>query len=120
MAEFQSQAFSAPDSDSLTGVIAARFSIRERLGVGGMGEVYLAEDTKLKRAVALKRIAPALRADEAYRKRFLKEAEQASGLTGAHVAAIYDVLEERGDIFLVMEYIEGQNLRQRLRHPISL
>src|SRR5579884_2609943 len=120
MAEFQSQAFSAPDSDSLTGVIAARFSIRERLGVGGMGEVYLAEDTKLKRAVALKRIAPALRADEAYRKRFLKEAEQASGLTGAHVAAIYDVLEERGDIFLVMEYIEGQNLRQRLHHPLSL
>ena len=120
MAEFQSQAFSAPDSDSLTGVVAGRFSIRERLGVGGMGEVYLAEDTKLKRAVALKRIAPHLRADEAYRKRFLKEAEQASGLTGAHVAAIYDVLEEHGEIFLVMEYIEGQNLRQRLQHPISL
>ncbi len=120
MAEFQSQAFSAPDPDSLTGVIVGRFSIRERLGVGGMGEVYLAEDTKLKRAVALKRIAPHLRADEAYRKRFLKEAEQASGLTGAHVAAIYDVLEEHGEIFLVMEYIEGQNLRQRLHHPISL
>ena len=120
MAEFQSQAFSAPDPDLLTGVIVGRFSIRERLGVGGMGEVYLAEDTKLKRAVALKRIAPPLRADEAYRKRFLKEAEQASGLTGAHVAAIYDVLEERGEIFLVMEYIEGQNLRQRLHHPISL
>jgi len=121
MAEFHSQtSFSAPDPDSLTGVIVGRFSIRERLGAGGMGEVYLAEDTKLKRAVALKRIAPHLRADDAYRKRFLKEAEQASGLTGAHVAAIYDVLEEHGEIFLVMEYIEGQNLRQRLRHPISL
>jgi len=121
MAEFQSQAsYSVPDPDSLTGVVVGRFSIRERLGYGGMGEVYLAEDTKLKRAVALKRIAPHLRADEAYRKRFLKEAEQASGLSGAHVAAIYDVVEEQNEIFLVMEYVDGQNLRQRLRQPISL
>lgn len=121
MAEFQSHLpYSEPDPDSLTGVVAGRFSIERRLGYGGMGEVYLAQDIKLKRAVALKRVAPHLRADAAYRKRFLKEAEQASGLTGAHVAAIYDVVEERGEVFLVMEYIEGENLRQRLRQPISL
>jgi serine/threonine protein kinase/Flp pilus assembly protein TadD len=106
--------------ESLSGSIVGRFRIGDRLGKGGMGEVYCAEDTKLKRTVALKRLAPALRSDSLYRHRFLEEAERASRFTDSHVAAVYDVLEEKGEIFLILEYVEGQNLRQRLRHRLSL
>lgn len=109
-----------PADSSLSGTVAGRFLIRGRIGVGGMGEVYRAEDLRLKRSVALKRMSPHLRADQLYRQRFFREAERASGLTGEHVAAIYDVLEENGEIFLVMEYVEGETLRERLRRPLAL
>src|SRR5947208_11657407 len=121
MAEFQpAPTTSTQSSEFLSGTLVGRFHIGERLGKGGMGEVYLAQDTKLKRLVALKRLAPQLRADSGYRRRFLEEAERASRFSDAHVAALYDVLEERGEIFLVMEYVEGENLRQRLRRLISV
>jgi len=109
-----------PRPSPLTGTVAGRFQIRRLLGSGGMGEVYCADDTRLKRPVALKRMATHLRADQHYRQRFLEEAQRASGLTGAHVAAIYDVVEENGEILLVMEYVEGQTLRARLRLPFTL
>jgi serine/threonine protein kinase/tetratricopeptide (TPR) repeat protein len=121
MAESQStRVNSAPAVETLSGTIGGRFLIGERLGKGGMGEVYRAEDTKLKRAVALKRLGPHLHSDPAYRLRFLEEAERASRLNDSHVAAVHDVLEERGEIFLVMEYVEGENLRERLRRHMSL
>ena len=121
MAEFEpTLASSTQPQDSLSGKVVGRFRIGERLGKGGMGEVYSAEDTKLKRTVALKRLAPSLRADSLYRHRFLEEAERASRFGDAHVAAVYDVLEEQGEIFLILEYVEGQNLRQRLGQPLSL
>lgn len=104
----------------LSGTVAGRFLIQGILGAGGMGEVYRAEDTRLKRPVALKRMAAHLRADHHYRKRFLEEAQRASGLTGTHVAAIYDVVEEKGEILLVMEFVEGETLRARLRLPFTL
>src|SRR3990167_3087578 len=104
----------------LTGTTVGRFSVRARLGAGGMGEVYRADDTKLKRSVALKRMAPHLRSDARYRQRFLKEAERASRLTDQHIAGLYDVLEEGGETFLVMEYVEGETLRQRLQRPLSI
>ena len=110
----------ARDVPDLTGTMVGRFVIRSRLGVGGMGEVYRADDTRLKRAVALKRIAPRLRADEHYRQRFLKEAEHASLLSDQRIAGIYDVLEESDETFLVMEYVEGVTLRERLTGPFSL
>ena len=113
-----SSATSIPES--LSGTAVGRFRIGERLGGGGMGEVYRAEDPKLKRTVAVKRLAPQLRTDAAYRRRFLEEAERVSRFSDAHVAALYDVLEENGEIFLVMEYIEGETLRQRLRRPVTL
>src|SRR5438270_1809777 len=106
--------------ESLSGAVVGRFRIGDRLGKGGMGEVYRADDTKLKRTVALKRLAPSLRADSLYRHRFLEEAERASQFSDAHVAAIYDVVEDQGEIFLILEYVEGQNLRQRLRETLSL
>ncbi len=114
------QAAVTPADSSLSGTVAGRFLIRGRLGAGGMGEVYRADDLRLKRAVALKRMSPHLRADRLYRERFFKEAERASGLTGDHVAAVYDVLEDNGEIFLVMEYVEGETLRERLHRPLPL
>ena len=85
-----------------------------------MGEVYRAEDTKLKRVVALKRLANNLRSDGDSRRRFLEEAEKVSRVCDTHVAALYDVLEEQGEMFLVMEYVEGQTLRQRLETPLTI
>src|SRR5712691_826801 len=91
-----------------------------RLGKGGMGEVYRAEDAKLRRTVALKRLAPQLRADPIYRRRFQEEAARVSRFSDSQIASVYDVFEDQGEIFLVMEYVEGQTLRERLRQPMSL
>jgi eukaryotic-like serine/threonine-protein kinase len=121
MAEVQpTTSNSAEVPQPLSGTVVGRFIIRERLGGGGMGEVYRAEDIRLKRDVALKRMAPSLRADPTYRLRFQQESERASRFSDSHIAAIYDVVEEQSEIFLVMEYIEGENLRQRLRRPMTL
>jgi serine/threonine-protein kinase len=80
-----------------------------------MGEVYRAEDTKLKRTVALKRVAPQFRSDSEHIQRIFKEAERASALNHPSVASVYDILESKPDVFLVMEYVEGKPLRERLR-----
>ncbi len=109
-----------PVTTDLTGRTVDRYTIRERLGEGGMGEVYLAEDTLLKRSVALKRISPELRADPYYRQRFLKEAERASKVSDPHIAGIHDVIEENGDVFLVMEYVEGETLRTHAGRPMAV
>src|SRR5438874_10487255 len=116
------QAAAKQNDDSLIGATIGRFVIRQRVGTGGMGEVYRAEDTVLKRSVALKRVSPQFRADTKYRERFLKEAERASGLSSQHIAAIYDVLEQQGEMFLVMEFVEGESLRPRLAatRPFSI
>src|SRR3984893_11829420 len=95
-------------SESISGSVVGRFRVGEQLGGGGMGEVYRAEDTKLKRTVALKRITPRLHSDQRYRQRLLREAECASRLNEQHIACIYDVVEDGDETFLVMEYVEGQ------------
>jgi len=121
MAEARIQNDPAPTSNSdLTGKTVGRFLIRERLGGGGMGEVYLADDTGLKRQVALKRISPALRADAESRQRLWKEAEWASRLNDPHIAAVYDVIDDGGEVFVVMEYVEGETLRHRIGRPLSI
>jgi serine/threonine protein kinase/tetratricopeptide (TPR) repeat protein len=121
MAEARIQHDPAPASNSdLNGKTVGRFYIRERLGGGGMGEVYLADDTGLKRQVALKRISPALRADAESRQRLWKEAEWASRLNDPHIAAVYDVIEDGGEVFVVMEYVEGETLRHRIGRPLSI
>lgn len=104
----------------LAGISMGRFRIGVRLGEGGMGQVYQAEDTTLKRQVAIKRLAPQFQFDERDRERFLKEAQRASALNHPNIAAIYDVLVERGEILLVMEYVEGKTLRQRVRRSVSI
>ena len=105
--------------DALTCTTVGRFAISRRLGAGGMGQVYGAQDTTLKRFVAVKRMAPHAKSTEADRKRLLKEAQRASALNHPNVGAIYDVVEHGGELWLVMEYIEGETLRHRLNQPIS-
>jgi serine/threonine-protein kinase len=85
-----------------------------------MGEVFLAEDTKLKRMVALKRLPPDRCSDPLSRQRLVKEAERASQLSDPNIAAVYDVFEQDGVIYLVLEYVEGRSLRERMREPVSL
>lgn len=109
-----------PATRDLSGTSVGRFRISALLGVGGMGEVYRAEDTTLKRTVALKRIAPQFRSDAHYRQRFLREAECASRLNEPHIASIHDVVEDGEETFLVMEYVEGRTLRQRMGEPLSI
>ena len=106
--------------DDLTGTAVGRFQITALLGKGGMGEVYLAEDSVLKRPVALKRVSAALRSDPQYRELLIKEAERASRLNDERVAHIHDILEDRGEIFLVMEYVDGKSLRERIGKPLPI
>jgi eukaryotic-like serine/threonine-protein kinase len=105
--------------DYLPGTLVGRFVVGRRLGVGGMGQVYVADDPTLKRSVAIKRAAPRSEANPADRKRFLKEAQRASALNHPNVGAMYDVVEHAGELWLVMEYVEGETLRHRLKRPIS-
>ena len=85
-----------------------------------MGEVYLADDSGLRRQVALKRVSPAMRADAKSRQRLWKEAGWASRLNDPHIAAIYDVVEDGDEVFVVMEYVEGENLRCRLTRSLKI
>lgn len=101
----------ASDPGSLTGKVVGRFAIQKPLGAGGMGQVYLAEDTTLQRVVAIKRMAPGLQENDRDRKRLLKEAQRASALNHPNIASIYDVIEDRDELLLVMEYVEGATLR---------
>jgi serine/threonine protein kinase/Tfp pilus assembly protein PilF len=101
--------------------LVMHYRIRERLGSGGMGEVYRAEDTRLGRDVAIKFLLQDASADADRRARFLVEARAASALRSAHVAAIYDLGEHEGAAFLVMEYVEGEQLAARIaRGPLPL
>jgi tetratricopeptide (TPR) repeat protein/TolB-like protein/tRNA A-37 threonylcarbamoyl transferase component Bud32 len=103
----------------LSGTTVGRYSVRSLLGSGAMGDVYLASDPRLKRSVAIKRLARKLVSDSANRQHFLKEAERASALNSPHIAAVYDVLEEEDELYLVMEFVEGSTLRERLHTPID-
>src|SRR5271170_132708 len=109
----------AAAADALTGTTVGRFVISRRLGAGGMGQVYGAEDTTLKRFVAIKRMSPRANSTQAHRKRLLKEAQRSSALNHPNVGAVYDVVEHAGELWVVMEYIEGETLRHRLKQPIS-
>src|SRR5450432_884257 len=109
-----------PAVEFVDALVAGRFRVESRVGGGGMGEVYRAFDTRLKRPIALKRLSPSLRNDPVYRRRFHEEAENASRLSDPHVASIYDVLDEDDETFLVMEFVEGETLRQRLTRPVTL
>ena len=97
------------------------YEILSQLGEGGMGEVYRARDTRLGRVVALKVLASQLRSDVARRQRFEREARSISSLSHPHICTLYDVGCQDSVDYLVMEYIEGETLAERLKKgPLGL
>jgi serine/threonine-protein kinase len=99
----------------------AHYRIIKKLGAGGMGEVYLALDTKLDRKVAIKVLQPDSLADESLKKRLLREAQAAARLDHPNICAVYDVNEADSFTFIVMQYIEGETLGEKmLRQPLEL
>jgi serine/threonine protein kinase len=97
------------------------FEIQSLLGAGGMGEVYRARDTRLDRTVAIKLLPSELAASSESRQRLEREARSISKLSHPHICALYDIGHQNGIDFLVMEYVEGETLEQRLsRGPLSI
>ncbi|MFY9608028.1 MAG: protein kinase [Blastocatellia bacterium] len=99
----------------------SHYRILQKLGAGGMGEVYLAEDTQLDRRVAIKFLRPESTADEQAKKRLVREARAAAKLDHPNICSIYEVAEEDGRSFIVMQYVEGETLASRMRNkPLEL
>src|SRR5262249_29964912 len=103
------------------GALIEHFEIISRIGAGGMGEVYLARDTRLGRRVALKLLPPSLTADAQLRARFFREAQLASALDHPNVCTIHEVGQSASFLFIAMQYVEGDTLKQVIdSRPLKL
>ena len=102
--------------DPRVGTELAGYRIESLLGLGGMSVVYLAEDLRLKRRVALKLLAVDLAEDDAFRDRFLRESELAASIDHPNIVPIYEAGATGGVLFIAMRYVEGRDLKARLRH----
>ena len=98
----------------MIGITLSHFRIVAKIGEGGMGVVYRAEDTKLRRQVALKVLPPDLVANEERRLRFLREARTAAAINHPNIATIYEADEADGVVFIAMELVEGKTLRDHI------
>jgi tetratricopeptide (TPR) repeat protein/tRNA A-37 threonylcarbamoyl transferase component Bud32/TolB-like protein len=108
--------------EDLTGRVIAHYKILTRLGEGGMGVVYQAEDTRLKRVVALKFIRPEIGDRPDAKTRFRREAQSSAALNHPHIATIHEIGETAdGQLYIAMEYLDGPTLRDKLRDgPLEL
>lgn len=101
-------------------ILADRYKLIEKIGEGGMARVYRAWDSLLNRAVAVKVLKEQMTGDSAFVKRFRREAQAAAGLSHPNIVNIYDVGEEQGVHFIVMEYLDGKNLKEHIREKGKL
>src|SRR3989337_1644678 len=99
-------------SQSAERIFANRYRLIDRLGTGGMADVYRAEDTELRRIVALKGLHPQFSADPIFIERFRREAQSVAKLAHPNIVSVYDWGREDGVPYLVMELLEGKTLRQ--------
>jgi serine/threonine protein kinase/tetratricopeptide (TPR) repeat protein len=106
---------------SLTsGTKLGRYEIRSLIGKGGMGEVYLAQDTELDRTVAVKILPPEVARDQQRLQRFIQEARSASALNHPHIITIYEIGTAGESKFIATEFIDGETLRERMNHGLRL
>ena len=96
----------------LIGQTILHYNITEKLGEGGMGVVYLAEDTKLERKVAIKLLPQHVSTSDEERQRFKVEAKAAAALNHTNIATIHAIEEADDEIFIVMEYVDGKEVRE--------
>jgi len=109
------------ETESMEGRTISHYSILRKLGAGGMGEVYLAQDTTLSRKVAIKFLSQNSVAGEQARKRLVREAKAAAALDHPHICGVHEVGEEADHSFIVMQYVEGETLASRIqRQPLEL
>ena len=101
-------------------IFNGRYEIGEMIGTGGMADVYIAEDSRLHRKVAVKILRSDLARDPAFIARFKKEALAAGGLTNAGIVAVYDSGEDHGESYIVMELVNGRTLRELLQGHESI
>ncbi|MFC1794880.1 protein kinase [Planctomycetota bacterium] len=117
----QSDFANISDEYDLVGKNIGSFEIKEIIGRGGMGVVYLAHDTRLKRSVAVKSIPAALADNSTARMRFKREAELLASLNHPNIAVIHEIVEEKKSGYLILEYIPGETLAERIaREPLNL
>src|SRR6184192_4592633 len=98
----------------IAGIKLGRYEIRSKIGEGGMGEVYLAEDVQLRRPVALKILPLEVASNKDRMRRFTQEAQAAAALNHPHIAHIYEIGETEGVNFIAMEFVEGKTLREKI------
>ncbi len=100
---------------SLVGVTLGNYRVTDRIGAGGMGVVYRAQDLRLGRSVAVKALPEAMDSDPAARRKLMDEARHGSSVVSPYVATVFDVVEQDGGAYIVMEYIDGRRLDDVLR-----